>query len=214
MTWIAVIVLAALALIVAVLALRLPRKGWTLFAAVLLFGLAGYALQGSPDLASSPRQGATAEAAQSGEALVAARRALFDDGQPPPGFLTISDGFARRGRYEEAAQLLRNGLAENPDFGEGWLALANALVEHTGGRMTPAARYAYDRAEDSLPGHPGPGYFLGIAFLRSGQPGEARDAWAKLLANTPEDAPWRDDLSARVEGLGRMLEQSGTRPPR
>lgn len=214
MTWIAVILLAALALVVAVLALRLPKKGWTLFAAVLLFGLAGYALQGSPNLASSPRQGVTAEAAQSGEALVAARRALFDDGQPPPGFLTISDGFARRGRYEEAAQLLRNGLAANPDFGEGWLALANALVEHTGGRMTPAARYAYDRADNSLPGHPGPGYFLGISFLRSGQPGEARDAWAELLANTPEDAPWRDDLAARVEGLGRMLEQSGTGPQR
>ena len=214
MTWVAVILLAALALVVAVLALRLPKKGWTLFAAVLLFGLAGYALQGSPDLASSPRQGIPAEAAQSGEALVAARRALFDSGQPPPGFLTISDGFARRGRYEEAAQLLRNGLAENPDFGEGWLALANALVEHTGGRVTPAARYAYDRAEDALPDHPGPGYFLGIAYLRSGQPREARDAWAELLANTPEDAPWRDDLAARVEGLGRMLEQSGVGPSR
>lgn len=214
MTWIAVILLAALALVVAILALRLPKKGWKLFAAVLLFGLAGYALQSRPDLASAPKQSRVADAAQSGEAIVSARRALFDSGQPPPGFLTVSDGFARRGRYEEAAQLLRNGLAENPEFGEGWLALANALVEHAGGRVTPAARYAFDRAEDTLPGNPGPAYFLGIALLRSGQLGEARDVWAELLENTPEDAPWREELAARVEGLGQMLEQSGNQPGR
>lgn len=213
MTWIAVMLLAASALVVAVLALRLPKKGWTLFAAVLLFGLAGYALQGSPDLAASPKA-AQEEAEKSGEAMVAARRALFDPDRPPPGFLTVSDGFARRGRYEEAAGLLRSGLAENPGFGEGWLALANALVEHTGGQVTPASLYAYGRAEEVLPGHPGPAYFLGVALLRSGQPGQARQVWADLLESTPADAPWREDLAARVEGLDRMLAQSGVGPVR
>src|SRR3546814_8208350 len=61
----------------------------------------------------------------------------------------VSDGFARQGRYMEAAQLLRSGLGANPAHGEGWLALANALVEHAGGRVTPASLMAYGKAEET-----------------------------------------------------------------
>src|SRR3546814_3312210 len=86
-----------------------------------LCGLAGYALQGSPDLPTAAKE-AVAETAQSGEAMVAARRSLFSPSQPVPSWLMVSDGFARQGRYMEAAQMLRSGLGANPGHGEGWLA--------------------------------------------------------------------------------------------
>lgn len=213
MTWLAVILLAAVALAFAVFALRLPRQGWTLFAAVLVFGLAGYTLQGSPELPAAPKSAQAVEQ-QSGEVIVSARRALFDPDMPPPGFLTLSDGFARRGRYEEAAQLLRNGLAENPDFGEGWLALANALVEHAGGRVTPAALFAFERADQTLDGHPGPAYFRGVAHLRSGEPAEAKEVWSHLLQKSPADAPWREDLAARIEQIDALIAQASAEPTR
>ena len=206
MNWIPIIVLAIVAFALAAFLLKLERQNWMLFAAVLMFGLAGYALQGSPDQPSAPKL-AMSDEAQSGEAMVAARRALFDPSQPLPSYLTVSDGFARQGRFAEAAQLLRSGTAENPGHGEGWLALANALVEHAGGQVTPASLYAYSNAEAAMPGNPAPAYFLGVALLRSGMPGQARQVWAELLASSPEDAPWIEDLQARIDQLDNMMRQ-------
>ena len=67
MTWLPVIVLAAVTFAIAAFVLRTPKRGWTLIAAVLVFGLAGYALQGSPDLAAAPKAGQD-DGDQSGEA--------------------------------------------------------------------------------------------------------------------------------------------------
>ncbi len=206
MSWLPIILLAVATFAVAAFLLKLERQNWMMFAAVLTFGLAGYALQGSPEAPSAPKL-AVFDENQSGEAIVAARRALFDPSQPIPSYLTVSDGFARQGRFEEAAQLLRSGTAENPGHGEGWLALANALVEHASGQVTPASLYAYSKAEAVMPGNPGPAYFLGVALLRSGMPGQARQVWAELLANSPEDAPWRQDMQLRIDRLDDMLQQ-------
>jgi len=206
MSWLPIILLAVAAFAVAAFALRIPRRGWTLLGAVLLFGLAGYALQGSPGQGAAPKA-AQQDTNQGGEAVVEARRALYDPAQPLPGYLTLSDGFARRGRFADAAQMLRQGLADNPGHGEGWLALANALVEHAEGQVTPASLYAYARAEETSPGNPGPAYFLGVALLRSGQPGQASQVWKALLEETPEDAPWREELQVRIERLDAMMAQ-------
>lgn len=204
--WIPVILLVLAAFLVAAFVLKLERRSWTTLGAVLAFGLAGYALQGSPDLPTAAKE-AVAETAQSGEAMVAARRSLFSPSQPVPSWLMVSDGFARQGRYMEAAQMLRSGLGANPGHGEGWLALANALVEHAGGRVTPASLMAYGKAEETMPGNPGPAYFLGVALLWSGMPLEARRVWVDLLDASPPDAPWREDLAARIGQLDAMLAQ-------
>lgn len=206
MVWIPILLLGLFAMLTAILVLRLPRHGWMLFAAVLMFGLAGYGLQGSPGQPASPKA-MMQEEVESGEQLVAARRALFDTGQQPPGYLVTSDAFARRGQHADAAGLLRRAVAENPNDAEAWLALANALVEHAKGQVTPPALYAFERAQQAFPAHPGPGYFLGMSYLRSGQPQEARDVWSDLLERSPADAPWREDLAFRVARLDEMLAQ-------
>ena len=54
MSWLAILALAALGFVVAAFALKLPRASWTLFAAALLFGLAGYATQGAPEQPAAP----------------------------------------------------------------------------------------------------------------------------------------------------------------
>src|SRR3546814_5974246 len=95
---IAIILLVLAAFLVAAFVLKLERRSWTTLGAVLTFGLAGYALQGSPQLPSASKSAAGATA-QSGEAMVAARRSLFDPAQPVPSYLMVSDGFARQGRY-------------------------------------------------------------------------------------------------------------------
>lgn len=202
--WIAVILLALAAFALAALVLRLPREGYALFGSVLLFGLAGYAWQGSPELRGSPKA-AMIEAPRSGEDMIEARKSLFDEGRPKPNYLITSDAYARRGKFDDAAGLLRRGLTENPDHLEGWLALAMALTAHADGFVTPAAIEAYGRARAIDSANPAADFFLGFAFLQSGEIRRARAVWADLLERSPEDAPWRADLAARVVQLDAMI---------
>lgn len=204
MVWLPVLLLGAFAMLTAILVVRVPRQNWMLLGAVLMFGLAGYGLQGSPGLPAAPKQ-ASELTPESGEALVAARRALFDTGQQPPHYIVTSDAFARQGRYADAAGLLRRAVKDHPGDAEAWLALANALVEHAEGRITMPALYAFERAEEAFPAHPGAGYFLGMAYLRSGEPGRARQVWSDLLDRSPADAPWREDLEFRIASLDDLI---------
>lgn len=202
--WLGIVVLALAAFALAAFVLRLPREGWAVFAAILLLGITGYAWQGSPNQSGSPKA-QSAETQQSGEEMVEARRALFDPVKAKPDWLTLSDGYARRGRFDEAAKALRGGLNGNPDHLEGWLALGMALVGHSDGNVTPAASYAYSQARQIDPSNPAADYFLGFSYLQTGEVRAARSVWGSLLDRSPEDAPWREELESRVERLDQMI---------
>lgn len=206
MMWLPLIVLTAVTFLIAALAIKVPRGSWALLGAALLFGLAGYALQGSPGMAGTSKQ-ASVEADQGSMALVDARRRMFNPNLAPSRFVTLADGFARRGQYEDAAGILNGALSQNSNDGEAWLALANALVEHADGSLTPAALYSYGQAQTVLPGHPGPSYFLGVSLIRSGKPVEARELWAATLERAPADAPWRPEMEQRLARLDDLLVQ-------
>ncbi|MEZ5679898.1 MAG: tetratricopeptide repeat protein [Erythrobacter sp.] len=209
MSWLPIIALSALVFVAAVYLLKLPRNLWMLFAAALLFGLAGYAMQGSPGQASAPAAGQRALQSQTGELLVEARREFYPDTALPSRFVITADAFARRGQFDQAASFLRNAVLANPNDGEAWLALGNALVEHADGQLTAAALFAYSRAEEIQPANPAPTYFLGLAMLRAGQPGRTRALWTELLDNAPEDAEWRPALEARLQRLDTLLGIGG-----
>ncbi|MFV0642989.1 MAG: tetratricopeptide repeat protein [Sphingomonadaceae bacterium] len=206
MIWLPVILLAAIGFVVGVFALRVPRSGRAILGAALLVGLAGYAWQGHPGYAGSPTA-AHSELAADGGPMVDARRAMFSPSDPPAPFVTVADGFTRRGQFQNAAGILNGALAENPKDGEAWLALGNTLVSHAGGTLTPAAMQAFMKAEEYLPDHPAPDYFLGVAMIRSGRLVEARALWSKALAETPSDAPWRAELADRLNRLDALMGQ-------
>ncbi|ANY21043.1 hypothetical protein A6F68_02548 [Tsuneonella dongtanensis] len=208
MNFIPILLLAVAAFGLAVIVLRLPRTGWSLLGAALMFGLAGYALQGSPGQSGAPKSSA-AGAAREGTELVEARRAIYGPA-PPSNYVTVADGFARRGQFSDAAGILRASLAKSPDDPEARLALANALMEHADGQLTPAAVYAYETAERADPGQPGPGFFLGVALIRSGRLMQARQLWAEMLEKAPADAAWREGLQERLERLDELIAQTGT----
>ncbi|WP_416831468.1 MAG: tetratricopeptide repeat protein [Erythrobacter sp.] len=206
--WLAILSLTFVSFAIAAFMLRLPKQGFAVFGAVLLLGLVGYAWTGSPGQPGSPKQPDLALDRQSGEEMVEARRQLFDETRPKPDYLVLSDGFARRGRFDEAAQLLRKGLNDNPEHLEGWLALGMALTGHADGFVTPAAAYAFGKARELDPINPGADYFMGFALLRTGQIIAARDTWASLLERTPDDAPWRPGLESEVARLDDMIARA------
>ena len=212
MSWLPVIALAAVAFAAAVVLLRVGRKGWSLLGATLLFGLTGYALQGSPDQPSAPGK-AEVEQAASGELLVEARREFFDTSQFPARWVVTGDSYLRRGSYAEAANFYRNAIEEDPADREAWLALGIALVEHAEGNLTPAALTAFQRAQMLDEKNGGARYFLGLAWLRAGQAERTRELWREAVIEAPEDAPWRESLALRAMRLEQMMDAADAPPP-
>lgn len=208
MSFIPILALAAAVFLMAAFILKLPRTGWMLFGAALLFGLTGYAMQGAPGYAGSPTP-PKVEASESNFAMIDARRDFFGRTTVPSRYVTVSDGFARQGQFKDAADFLNNALKENPQDAEAWVALGNAISEHSDGSLTPASLYAYAQADEVAPGNPAASYFLGVGLIRSGRPGEARGVWADILEKAPEDAEWREQLAGRLARLDELLAQIG-----
>ena len=182
--WLAFIAIATLALL---WLLKLRGSMLTLAGAAVVFGCAGYAFQGHPDLGGSPR--AAAERAPP-LPLTQARQALTGQFDYADTWLNLADALVSRGRTEDAARLLQAQVARHPGDYKLWLGLGNALADHSR-TLSPAARLAFERSAELAPGHPGPPFFLGLAEARSGNPQEAVRLWRQILANAPANASWR-----------------------
>ncbi|MBA3576270.1 MAG: tetratricopeptide repeat protein [Sphingomonas sp.] len=184
--WMMLILLVALAVAV-MWWLGLRGSLLQLGGAALLLGCAGYGLQGSPQVAGSPR------AAHSGEPpvpLTKMRHAFFGQFTSSESWMRISEALASRGNSESAVTVLRSAVRENPGNPALWIGLGNALVDHSKG-MSPASEFAYRRAAELAPGHPAPAFFMGLALARSGDREGAILLWQNVLANAPADATWR-----------------------
>ena len=72
---------------------------FTLAAAALMIGAAGYALQGRPSLGGSPNLAATRAPPVP---LTAARKALMGQFDAADTWMTISEGYASRGQTADA----------------------------------------------------------------------------------------------------------------
>lgn len=209
MTWIVVIALAVAAFVLAVFVLKAPRRAREAVAAALVLGMAGYVTQGSPRMPSAPKDGEESAADGAGRALVEARLKVTDRGIPPNSkWVVFADGLTRNGQYAEAAEVLRLSVAKDAKDSDAWLAMANALLAHSDGVLTPAALFAYRRAALVDPGNPGPPFFLGLALLQGGRIAEGRTLWAELLARAPADAQWREPLAQQLAGLDAAIARS------
>jgi cytochrome c-type biogenesis protein CcmH len=185
-SYLILLLLIALALAAARLA-GLRGSYFTMAASALLVGAAGYAVQGRPGLEGSPRAGI---APQSPVSLVEARTAFIGQFTPSSHWLIIADSFSARGKTEEAVGLLRSATKAHPGDYTLWLGLGNALADHAH-MLTPAARLAFDRSAALAPTSAAPGYFLGLALLRSGDQEGALAEWQDVLAKAPPNASWR-----------------------
>ena len=205
MNWVVAVLLALAAFALAAFGFRLARGLYTTLLAALSLGLAGYALQASPNIPAAPAKG-RAGAGDTDFAIVDARREMLAQSEwSTAPMLFPADAMARQGNFIDAAQFLNGATSANPRDFEAWLALGNVLVEHADGMLTPAALYAYREASALKPTHPAPGYFLGVSLIRQGQFMEARQVWAETLAATPANAVGRAPLADRLARLDELL---------
>lgn len=206
MTWVFIIGLAIACFAVMVFVLKAPRGTREAIAAALLLGISGYVTQGSPGQRGAPKDATDTVASEQAALLVQARQKITDSGIPPTDrWIVTADGFSRNGQSAEAAQLLRKAVEDDPENAEAWLAMANALVAHADGTLTPAALYAFRRAASADSEAPGPPFFLGLALAQSGKYAEAREMWFDLFQRAKPDAKWRPLLALELMRLDAVI---------
>ena len=166
-------------------------------ASAMLLGAAGYALQGNPTYAGSPRQAVLAEPPMP---LADLRHAFFGHFTGEESWLSISEALARTGDTAGAVGVLQNAVGKYPGNAQLWIGLGNALVDHGHG-LTPPAELAYKRAAELSQGYPAPSFFYGLALARSGDLRGAIAVWRNLLATAPKNASWRPLVERGVAAL-------------
>lgn len=187
-----------------------PRRLWMVAATALTLGATGYAWQGNPGMPGHPVSQAEAPIELDPE-LIALRSAMFGSyGTFAWGYLSAADGMTRSGSPAYAVNVLLGGVAKGPQEVALWTGLGTALSENDKG-VSPAARFAFDKAMALNPKHPGPPFFLGLAYIRAGQFAEARQYWALAAQLAPAGAPYREDLNTRLGLLDRFLEDQAAR---
>jgi cytochrome c-type biogenesis protein CcmH/NrfG len=185
---------------------RLDRAGAQFLASALLLACAGYAWQGSPGRAGSPRV-ATDRPPVPETAFMALRRDMFGSFDTADRWLTIAEGRLSRGNTREAAGAIRSAIRAHPENSILWTGYGDALVLHGDGVLSPAADLAFRRAVSLAPKHPGPPLFYGIALAQNGRLEEAELRWRQALALSPADAPWREGLQRQIEAVAQARAQ-------
>jgi cytochrome c-type biogenesis protein CcmH len=176
----------------------LPRAALELVGAALFLGIAGYAWQGTPDEPGTNMTAMEKPGRPTDEVLAETRRQMSGRFGTDQQWLDVSDRFLELGQTQTAVLLARSGLRDNRNSPALWVGLGNALVAHGDGLVSPAAEFAYRRAAQLSPGDPAPAFFYGVALAQSGQTERAARVWRALLARSPQDAPWRPQLTAKL----------------
>ncbi len=191
MAWLAVGGFVLLAC--AILALANRRMPIMMFAALGLFAVSGYIMVGQPQLASAPKAKAPEprfDPNASGQVTL-----RFADRYGSSGrWMAMADSFAKRGKYKDAAGLVRAGLRDNPNDPVLWVLLGNLLEQYSGNADAPAAKLAYDRARALNPDAPALLFTDGVRAINRADLPAADAAWSRLLAVAPPNAAWRPEV--------------------
>lgn len=183
----------ATAAIVILLLIRFPKRLWTVPAMAVMLAAAGYAWQGQPGLQDHPVEGAASVRPLDPD-LIATREGLFGRFNFDYSYFMAADAMTRAGAPQLAATVMLGAVRKAPNDVGLWAGLGLALAEHDGDQLSPAARYAFDKAETLAPNHPGPPFYRGVALARAGDRDAARQAWGKALRLTSATASYRDDM--------------------
>lgn len=162
--------------------------------------LALYFSIGSPGLPSQPFTGTSSSGADAmagrsvEEAIANLERRLADDPQDMNGWLLLGRSFIALERLEDAVNALKRAAALSEGNLDIMTMLGEAMVWSANGIVTPDALRLFEAVLEQRPSEPAARFYLGIARAQAGEAQEALDIWTVLAAETPADAPWRDDL--------------------
>jgi cytochrome c-type biogenesis protein CcmH/NrfG len=211
MGWLVMLVLAASTALGLWRWVRRDTGALQFLAAALLLALAGYAWQGQPGLAGAPKA-RSADDRRPPSDFAQLRKPLLGEFNQAGAWLTASEALVQTGGTQSAVNLLRGRLEQTPRSMELWLGLADALIQHSGGMLTPAAEMAFNRAANVATEHPAPRFFYGLALARMGQVEAAEQYWRQVLAMPQTTDQWRQ-MVEQAQGMAAQMRAMGPSGP-
>ena len=206
--WLGIIAVGAFALLAV---LRVDRLLWSMVAAALMLGAAGYALQGEPERAGHPVVTGTTITPDDGS-MIELRDKMLERYTGAAAYLVAADAMTRIGERRAAVKVLLGGIRVAPKSLVLWTGLANALAAHDGDQVSPPALFAFQQAMRIAPRHPAPPFFLGLAYVRSGNFAAGRPYWARALELTPKSVSYHDEIAVRLALLDQVMAAQDAAP--
>lgn len=199
-------------------------SGWrnaALFATaafVILGSVNLYNILGSPDLPSVTPQAAPVAAAPADAAQAAAPASNPGQVDQMVAKLTArlqanpkdAEGWRMLGwsqfnlqHYPESTDAYAKALELDPTNTEYKSAFAEAIVQMSQGIVTPKAQTLIAEVLAKEPKDSRGRFYDALAHEQAGDQSGALDRWLALLADTPADAGWRDDVKQRISDLAK-----------
>ncbi len=174
-----------------------------------------YAELGSPTLPSEPLSARLAEdpAKSSVEELVARAEAhLAANPEDGRGWDVLAPIYMRGGRFANSVMAYRNAIRLVGETGDRFAGLGEAIASAANGLVTADAQAAFRRAVEIEPANPKASFYLATALAQEGKLQQAVAAWKDMVANLPEDSPWRPAAQQAIAEVERIAA-GGTTPP-
>lgn len=191
----------------------LSRSNAIILAGCLIAGVAGYLAIGEPGMSDAPmdaRQAALAEKIRTdpqsltaAETLSRLEQAMRDNPDAPEPHFFIGEMLRAQGRPEDAMRAYQSALRRNEDYVPALMALADALVELSGGAVGPDATRLYARAYQLDETQVRAGMWAAMGAAQAGDQEKAEQAMRYIYARLPEDDPRRERFRAMIDAIGQ-----------
>jgi cytochrome c-type biogenesis protein CcmH/NrfG len=192
--------------VAAALALWLGRVSWSLWSfvgAALMLGVAGYTIQEPTSQPGHPVESFTQPITIDPQ-ITDLRDSMLGRFTADNAYLIAADAMMRSGDTRSAVQVVLGGIAKYPQSTTLWTGLGSAYAQHDG-TVSPAALFAFRRAAHLSPLHPAPPFFLGLAYIQTGQFALARPYWARAVALTPPGLSYHAEIAGMLKKLDDYL---------
>ncbi len=174
------------------------------FVIIPVVALTGYLVAGRPDLPDKPRAQRMAEAVESGDMLAMIAKVedhLAANPNDAKGWLVLAPAYRRLGRFADAAEAFRKGINLSQPTADALTEYGETLVLVENGMITARAREIFDRALALDPALPKAHFYRALADSQDGNKAAAVKRFRSLLANAPQNAPWRVAVERQIAAL-------------
>lgn len=163
--------------------LTVPLLSWGLYSVLGSPGTPGMPL--AERLQMDPAQASVAEL------IGRAETHLAINPQDIRGWETLAPVYMRLGRYQDAVKAYRQIIALGGSKANLEALLGEAFVGLSGGVVTSEAEAVFQKALELEPKEPRARFFLSLGLAQEGKLDEARMVWSEMVAELPQDSPWR-----------------------
>lgn len=186
--------------------------------AILLVGLigaVGYFFVGRAELPGQPYEARVAEIAQRdpttlspAETLARLEGLVKEQPDAPQPHFFIGEMMRAQGRDSDAIRAYQSALRRDDRYVPAMIALGDAMVRLSDGRIDESAKQIYSRAVILDPSQVRAGFLAGLADWQIGNENIARTRWQAVREGVAPEDPRREMLDALVAGVEERASEA------